>query len=335
MVEDRKPPVPKQSVPVPVDQYITGQWNTGSIGKGPLAAPRQPDDIKALQSGEAQTKTEAASGRDVAQYGPRESTSKREARTDAGAAEPLSPDDPAALPGTTKRKAILSRFAGRSRRRNKRLVIAVSCAVLGIAGISTAAAMSGGKKAVPKPPAAATSSVAPQSPAADSGPDVSPQPTPNSSTASAAPANSTQNTNSSASGKGGSQTKYALPVPRPGLSARFNQAGGRWAHRHTGIDFPVGHGENVIAATGGTVTTKYNRAYGNMIIVTSPDGIVTWYCHLSKYEVRSGTVRAGQVIGYVGATGNVTGAHLHFEVRVGGKLVDPEKWLRSHGISPT
>ncbi|MGW6565951.1 M23 family metallopeptidase [Streptomyces sp. NPDC054975] len=130
--------------------------------------------------------------------------------------------------------------------------------------------------------------------------------------------------------------KFALPVKLHQLSASYGQAGVNWMSVHTGIDFPVQYGTKVMAATDGTVRTQYNSAYGNMAIVTAPDGTETWYCHLSSTKIRSGKVQAGDVIAYSGNSGNSTGPHLHFEVRPGGgAAIDPEAWLRSHGLSPT
>ncbi|MFJ9678301.1 M23 family metallopeptidase [Streptomyces sp. NPDC101194] len=130
--------------------------------------------------------------------------------------------------------------------------------------------------------------------------------------------------------------KYVVPVARHGLSAYFGQAGVNWMSVHTGIDFPVFEGTPVMAATDGTVRTQWNSAYGNMAIVTMADGTETWYCHLSSTKIRSGPVKAGDVIAYSGDTGNSTGPHLHFEVRPGGgAAIDPLPWFRSHGVDPT
>ena len=130
--------------------------------------------------------------------------------------------------------------------------------------------------------------------------------------------------------------KFTLPVTQPGLSATFGQAGINWMSVHTGIDFPVSYGTPVMAATDGTVRTQWNDAYGNMVILTSPDGTETWYCHLSSAKIRSGSVKAGDTIAYSGNSGNSTGPHLHFEVHPsGGAAVDPLPWLRSHGLDPT
>ncbi|MFF3344489.1 M23 family metallopeptidase [Streptomyces sp. NPDC002779] len=131
--------------------------------------------------------------------------------------------------------------------------------------------------------------------------------------------------------------KFALPVAQHGLSAYYGQAGINWMSVHTGIDFPVAYGTPVLAATDGTVRTQWNSAYGNMMIVTAMDGTETWYCHLSTYQVASGTaVKAGDQIAFSGNSGNSTGPHLHFEVRPGGgSAIDPLAWLRSHGLEPS
>ncbi|GHJ27542.1 peptidase [Streptomyces hygroscopicus subsp. sporocinereus] len=130
--------------------------------------------------------------------------------------------------------------------------------------------------------------------------------------------------------------KYALPVAQHGLSAQFGQAGINWMSVHTGIDFPVSYGTPVMAATDGTVRTQWNDAYGNMVILTSPDGTETWYCHLSSAKIRSGSVKAGDTIAYSGNSGNSTGPHLHFEVHPGGgSAIDPLPWLRGQGLDPT
>uniref|UniRef100_A0AAU2JUP7 Peptidoglycan DD-metalloendopeptidase family protein n=1 Tax=Streptomyces sp. NBC_00049 TaxID=2903617 RepID=A0AAU2JUP7_9ACTN len=139
-----------------------------------------------------------------------------------------------------------------------------------------------------------------------------------------------------AAAKEAARPKFAIPVSQHGLSANFGQAGGMWMSVHTGIDFPVSYGTPVMAATDGTVRTQYNSAYGNMAIVTAPDGTETWYCHLSSTKIRGGKVKAGDVIAYSGNSGNSTGPHLHFEVRPGGgSAIDPLAWLRSHDLDPT
>nr|WSX77251.1 M23 family metallopeptidase [Streptomyces sp. NBC_00899] len=129
--------------------------------------------------------------------------------------------------------------------------------------------------------------------------------------------------------------KFLLPVKQKGLSAYFGQAGVNWMALHTGIDFPVMVGTPVMAVTDGTVRTQWSNSYGNMAIVTAPDGTETWYCHLSSTKIRSGSVKAGTVIAYSGNTGNTTGPHLHLEVRPGGgSPIDPLPWLLKHGLDP-
>lgn len=136
--------------------------------------------------------------------------------------------------------------------------------------------------------------------------------------------------------KEAARPKFLLPVKQRGLSAYYGQAGVNWMSVHTGIDFPVSYGTPVMSAIDGTIRTQWNSAYGNMAIVTAADGTETWYCHLSSTKLRSGPVKAGDVIAYSGNSGNSTGPHLHFEVRPGGgSPIDPLPWLRGHGLDPT
>ncbi|MFF0293545.1 M23 family metallopeptidase [Kitasatospora sp. NPDC004615] len=131
------------------------------------------------------------------------------------------------------------------------------------------------------------------------------------------------------------ERRFSLPVALRGLSAVFGQPGAHWAARHTGIDFPVPSGTPVLAVTDGTVSTRWHPAYGRMATVTAPDGTRTVYGHLRSYRILHGPVRAGDVIGWSGNTGNSTGPHLHFEVRPDGDVpVDPVPWLLAHGLDP-
>ncbi|WP_406527401.1 peptidoglycan DD-metalloendopeptidase family protein [Streptomyces sp. I8-5] len=107
---------------------------------------------------------------------------------------------------------------------------------------------------------------------------------------------------------------------------------------HTGTDFPVPTGTPVHAVAAGTVIVGgQGAAYGNHVVIRHADGKFTLYAHLSTISVADGqAVKAGDVIGLSGATGNATGPHLHFEVRNSntyGDVVDPVAWLRSHGVS--
>jgi len=130
---------------------------------------------------------------------------------------------------------------------------------------------------------------------------------------------------------------WHLPVTGYRLTARFGASSGLWSHNHTGLDFAAPTGTPVMSVTNGVVTsTGYEGAYGNQIIITTDDGTELWYCHLNSYAVEVGdTVRAGEVIGTVGSTGNSTGPHLHLEVRPGaGDPVDPYEALRANGVQP-
>ena len=83
-------------------------------------------------------------------------------------------------------------------------------------------------------------------------------------------------------------------------------------------------------------STGYEGAYGNRTIITLNDGTEIWYCHQSSVSVQPGQkVAPGDVIGATGSTGNVTGPHLHLEVRPGGgDPVDPYATLQAHGVNP-
>jgi murein DD-endopeptidase MepM/ murein hydrolase activator NlpD len=103
----------------------------------------------------------------------------------------------------------------------------------------------------------------------------------------------------------------------------FGYPGGR---RHDGIDFPAPLGTPVGAAGVGTVVSAgwNSGGYGNLVIVQHRLGYQTWYAHLSRFAVSSGSRVAGGVrIGYVGSTGHSTGPHLHFEVRLNGVPINP------------
>ncbi|MEE1828830.1 M23 family metallopeptidase [Streptomyces sp. BE20] len=130
--------------------------------------------------------------------------------------------------------------------------------------------------------------------------------------------------------------KVSLPVTQAGLGEVFGAAGTHWAKRHTGIDFPVDGGSQVLAVTDGTIRTLWNPSYGYMSILKMADGTEAWYCHLRSYKIRKGTVKAGDVIAFVGNSGNSTGPHLHFEIRPagGGAPVDPLPWFLAQGVDP-
>ncbi|GAB2582816.1 M23 family metallopeptidase [Streptomyces capparidis] len=130
------------------------------------------------------------------------------------------------------------------------------------------------------------------------------------------------------------RNSFVVPTSNYTITASYGQAGDRWSANHTGTDFAAPSGTAVRAAGAGEITSAgWAGAYGYRVIVTHEDGTQTWYCHLSSMVQTSGTVAAGDTIGRVGATGNVTGPHLHFEVHVGGSPVDPAAWLNSKGVT--
>ncbi|KUJ65124.1 peptidase [Streptomyces albus subsp. albus] len=131
-------------------------------------------------------------------------------------------------------------------------------------------------------------------------------------------------------------SSYVLPVASYTLTAGFGQAGDLWSADHTGQDFAAPTGTPVKAVHSGTITQAgWAGSYGYRIVLTLDDGTEIWYCHLSSMVRTSGAVGTGEVIGRVGATGNVTGPHLHLEVRPGGGApIDPMPWLREHGQNP-
>ncbi len=328
--------------PVDTGAYDATQWNTDGTATGPSEDPAgpsgpaqhpAPDDTEPAATGELPTVTALLD--------------------DQEEVTPAAPV-PAARPG--------SRAGARSRRRQpaKRsalLTIAVpSACVMSVAGIAAASVGSltgdegadtaasapdpGNAKAAPVKPSTANNKLDTQLASLAAGADDfadRASRTQERIDLKAEQAAEKKRAAQEAARKERLRPKFALPVEQHGLSAYYGQAGINWMSVHTGIDFPVSYGTKVMAATDGTVRTQYNSAYGNMMIVTAKDGTETWYCHLSSYQVPSGTtVKAGDAIAFSGNSGNSTGPHLHFEVRpAGGSSIDPLPWLRSHGISPT
>ncbi|HWO79251.1 murein hydrolase activator EnvC family protein [Gaiella sp.] len=103
----------------------------------------------------------------------------------------------------------------------------------------------------------------------------------------------------------------------------------RWGRMHEGIDIAVAEGTPVRAAGAGTVIyAGWMGGYGNLVVVDHGNGLSTAYAHNSSLGVGVGqSVTAGQVVSYSGNTGNSTGPHVHFEVRVNGSAVDPLGYL--------
>lgn len=106
--------------------------------------------------------------------------------------------------------------------------------------------------------------------------------------------------------------------------------------RHEGIDIDGHRGDTIVAAAAGKVTTAgKGRGYGKMVVIDHGNGLTTLYGHASKLLVRKGEkVRTGEPIAQVGRTGNARGTHLHFEVRQGGKSINPMPLLRGDSARP-
>lgn len=139
---------------------------------------------------------------------------------------------------------------------------------------------------------------------------------------------------SGGSSSGGGKTvgtgSLAWPVNCPYITSRYGMRvhpiSGEYKN-HGGIDIGASYGSPIYASDGGTVTTSsdgWNSGYGNYVIIDHGNGYVTLYAHMSSRACSVGdSVSQGQVIGYVGSSGNSTGAHLHFEVYAGGGRTDP------------
>ncbi|WP_254878649.1 M23 family metallopeptidase [Streptomyces sp. NA04227] len=130
---------------------------------------------------------------------------------------------------------------------------------------------------------------------------------------------------------------WVAPVDEYRLSAGFDSAGARWSHRHTGQDFAVPIGTPVHAAgEGKVVRVACGGGFGIQVVIAHPNGYFTQYAHLAAPAVEEGErVRSGQWIGQSGTSGNSTGPHLHFEVRLTesmGSAVDPVPWMAEHGV---
>src|SRR3954447_15522629 len=125
--------------------------------------------------------------------------------------------------------------------------------------------------------------------------------------------------------RGCGSTTIVRPVSGP-VTSDF---GPRWGRNHDGIDIGAATGTPVRAAACGTVSLAGQQSgYGNIVCITHTSQFSTCYAHLSRFGTTTGAhVQQGQVIGYVGCTGNCTGPHLHFETRVGGVARDPSQYL--------
>lgn len=141
---------------------------------------------------------------------------------------------------------------------------------------------------------------------------------------------------------GGNSAGGVAPVPGAVIGAAFGEYGS-WSRYHTGIDFRAGYGTPIRAVRPGVVLFAGNSGdwAGNHVAIKHGDGMTTMSSHMSSVAVRAGqTVRAGQIIGYVGATGRAFGPHLHFELYPAGvkygdvyQAINPQPWLRASGVT--
>ena len=127
---------------------------------------------------------------------------------------------------------------------------------------------------------------------------------------------------------------FGWPVSNNRIGTGYGVSGSYWSSGyHTGVDFPVGAGTPVYAVGDGQVfDTGYNSAYGNFVEIYHGNNVYSFYAHASRVNVSKGqAVTKGQQIMLSGATGNVTGAHLHFEIRTPGygysSCVNPRPYL--------
>lgn len=136
------------------------------------------------------------------------------------------------------------------------------------------------------------------------------------------------------SGSGECAEGFIWPLPSAGrVTTEFGASqnvNGIISTGHKGIDIAIAGGTPIYAAHNGTVAaTTGHSSYGNVVMIDNGDGITTLYAHMQSAAIVGvgQTVTQGQVIGYVGSTGNSTGNHLHFEVRVNGVCQNPRNYI--------
>ena len=135
------------------------------------------------------------------------------------------------------------------------------------------------------------------------------------------------------------RAEWSAPIPGAALSEAYGVVDSEYAAGyHTGTDFAVDAGTDVLAVGDGTVVSAgWQSSYGNTVVIELSDGRYALYAHLSAFEVTAGQqLQAGDLVARSGDTGNSTGPHLHFEIRTSnnyGADVDPLAFLRSKGVS--
>ncbi|GAA2183879.1 M23 family metallopeptidase [Micromonospora lupini] len=231
-----------------------------------------------------------------------------------------------------------------ARRRNRLIVLGAAALVaLGLGGV--AVATSGPDRPAPtavsldarsRAEAAGRADRSVRESSAPTSPSASPTVSPSTASASPTPTKkATATPKPKPKPKKATRPTAAWVDPMPGASVT-SCFGERWGTLHAGIDLALPSGTPIHAAAAGTVTQAGDAAdgYGNSVFIDHGNGYLTHYAHQSRIAVTVGQkVKAGQVIGYEGATGDATGPHLHFEVHQGmWNQIDPAPFMRAHGV---
>lgn len=121
----------------------------------------------------------------------------------------------------------------------------------------------------------------------------------------------------------------SLPLKSGTISSRYGSRESIRDHAHGGLDLATSYGSPIMAVADGTVKfAGVSSGYGNLVIIQHGNGVETYYGHCSSITTKVGAqVKAGDIIAKVGSTGNSTGNHLHFEIRINGVAVNPQKYI--------
>ena len=122
------------------------------------------------------------------------------------------------------------------------------------------------------------------------------------------------------------EEKFIKPVQNGTISSYFGMRRGKM---HQGIDIADKKNTEIYASKSGTIIyTGYSGSYGNLVKIQHSDGYETYYAHCSKILVSlNDYVEQGQLIAKMGATGNATGSHVHFEIRLNGEAINPYEYI--------
>ena len=236
-------------------------------------------------------------------------------------------------------KRVSSRSSRTSRLRTRAAVLAAGLGASVVLGVGVAAAADTGVVALPATGTASAvqAQAAAQAKAAQAAKAAA------SAKAAAAKAAAVKKAAKAKAAAAKKAASWVDPVKKYTLSASFAQAGSMWHSTHSGQDFAVPSGTEVVAAHGGTVVKAGGNgagdgsAYGNAIVIKHGNGTYSQYAHLSRIDVKVGqVVKTGQHIALSGNTGNSSGPHLHFEIRTTanyGSAIDPVAFLRTKGVT--